>query len=47
MDVTLTEGSNQIKGEVSGAAGSLRVVPTRIKLKEPKSLKKLLNRLLR
>ena len=37
----------QIKGKVSGVAGSLRVVPTGIKLKEPKSLKKLLDRLLR
>lgn len=47
MDVTFTEGSNQIKGRVTGAAGSLRVVPTDIKIPETKNLKKLLDQLLR
>ncbi len=47
MDVTVTEGSNQIKGRVTGAAGSLRVVPTDIKIPETKNLRKLLDQLLR
>ncbi len=47
MDVTLTEGSNQLKGKVSGAAGSLRVVPTGVKLQDTKKLKKLLDQILR
>jgi len=47
MDVTLTEGSNQLKGKVSGAAGSLRVVPTGFKLQDTKKLRKLLDQILR
>jgi AsmA protein len=47
MDVTLTEGSNQIKGKISGAGGSLRVVPTGVKLQDTKKLKKLLDQILR
>lgn len=47
MDVTLTEGSNQLKGKVSGAAGSLRLVPTGVKLQDTKKLKKLLDQILR
>ncbi|HET8578543.1 MAG TPA: AsmA family protein [Methylomirabilota bacterium] len=47
MDVTFTEGANQIKGRVTGVAGSLRVVPTELKIPETKSLKKLLDQLLR
>jgi AsmA protein len=47
MDVTVTEGSNQIKGRVTGAAGSLRVAPTDISIPETKNLRKLLDQLLR
>jgi AsmA protein len=47
MDVTFTEGKNVVKGRVTGVAGSLRVVPTDIRIPESKDLKKLLDRLLR
>ncbi len=47
MDVTFTEGSNEIKGKVTGMAGALRVVPTGIKVPEAKNLRKLLDQLLR
>jgi hypothetical protein len=47
MEVTLTEGANQIKGFVSGGPGSLRVVPTGVKLQDMRDIKKFLDRLFR
>jgi len=46
MEVTLTEGANQIKGLVTGAPGSLRVVPTGVRVRD-RDVKKFLGRLFR
>jgi AsmA protein len=47
MDVTLTQGTNQAKARVAGAPGSLRVVPTGVKVSEPRDLRRFLDRLFR
>jgi AsmA family/AsmA-like C-terminal region len=47
MKVIATQGSNQLRAQVTGRGGSLRVVPTRVDVKEPAEVKKLLDRLLR
>jgi hypothetical protein len=45
--VVLTQGSGQFRGQVTGAGGSFRVVPTGANVKDPAAVKKLLDRLLR
>ncbi len=47
MDVTVTQGSNRVKARVGGGPGNLSIVPTDLRLKEPKDLRKALDRLLR
>jgi AsmA protein len=47
IDVTLTEGANRIAGFVSGAPGSLRVVPTAVRLQDARDVRKFLGRLFR
>jgi hypothetical protein len=47
MDVIVTQGSNRVKARLAGAAGSLTIVPTDVRVKEPKDLRKALDRLLR
>ena len=47
MDVTVTQGSNRVKARLAGASGSLTIVPTDVRVKEPKDLRKTLDRLLR
>jgi uncharacterized protein involved in outer membrane biogenesis len=47
MKVVATQGSNQLRAQVTGSGGSLRVVPTGVNVKEPAEVKKLLDRLLR
>lgn len=47
MDVTVTQGSNRVKARLTGAAGSMSIVPTDVRVKEPKDLRKALDRLLR
>jgi AsmA protein len=47
MDVTVTQGTNRVKARVAGAPGSLTIVPTDVRLKEPQDLRKTLDRLLR
>jgi hypothetical protein len=46
MEVTLTEGANQVKGLITGAPGSLRVVPTGVRVRD-RDVKKFLDRLFR
>jgi uncharacterized protein YhdP len=47
MNVVATQGSSQLRAQVTGSGGSLRVIPTGVKVKEPAEVKKLLDRLLR
>ena len=47
MDVTVAQGPNRVKARLTGAAGSLTIVPTDVRVKEPKDLRKALDRLLR
>ena len=47
MDVTVTQGSNRVKARLAGTAGSLTIVPTDVRVREPKDLRKALDRLLR
>ncbi|MDP2702672.1 MAG: AsmA-like C-terminal region-containing protein, partial [Candidatus Rokubacteria bacterium] len=47
MNVVATQGSNQLRAQVTGSGGSLRVIPTGVKVKEPEQIRKLLDRLLR
>jgi hypothetical protein len=47
MDMTLSQGANQVNGFVSGAPGSLRLVPTGVKILDGRDVKKFLDRLLR
>jgi len=47
MDVTVTQGANRVKAHLAGAPGALTLVPTDVRLKEPKDLRKALDRLLR
>ena len=46
MEVTLTEGTNQVKGLITGAPGSLRVVPTSVRVRD-RDVRKFLDRLFR
>jgi hypothetical protein len=46
MEVTLTEGANQVKGLVTGAPGSLRVVPTAVRVRD-RDIRRFLDRLFR
>jgi uncharacterized protein involved in outer membrane biogenesis len=47
MKVVATHGSNQLRAQVTGRGGSLRVIPTGVNVKEPAEVKKLMDRLLR
>jgi len=47
MNVVATQGSSQLRAQVTGGGGSLRVIPTGVKVKDPEQVKKLLDRLLR
>ena len=47
MNVVATQGSSQLRAQVTGSGGSLRVIPTGVKVKDPEQVKKLLDRLLR
>ncbi len=47
MDVTVSQGTNRLKARVAGSPGALSIVPTDVRLKEPKDLRKALDRLLR
>jgi AsmA protein len=47
MDVLVTQGGNRVKARVAGGPGALTIVPTDVRIKEPKDLKKALDRLLR
>jgi AsmA protein len=46
MEVTLIEGANQVKGIVTGGPGSLRVVPTGVRVQD-RDIKKFLDRIFR
>ncbi|HTG10726.1 MAG TPA: AsmA-like C-terminal region-containing protein, partial [Candidatus Eisenbacteria bacterium] len=47
MDVLVTQGGNRVKARVAGGPGALTIVPTDVRIKESKDLKKALDRLLR
>jgi AsmA protein len=47
MEVTLTQGQNEVKGLVSGTAGAVRVVPTGVRVPDTRGIRKLLDRLFR
>jgi uncharacterized protein YhdP len=47
MDVTVNQGTNRVKARVAGGPGALSIVPTDVRLKEPKDLRKAIDRLLR
>lgn len=47
MKVVATQGRNQLRAQVTGSGGALRVVPTGVNVKEPAEVKKFLDRLLR
>jgi AsmA protein len=47
MDVLVTQGGNRVKARLAGGPGALTIVPTDIRIKEPKDLRKTLDRLLR
>ena len=47
MDVIVSQGSNRVKARLTGATGALTIVPTDVRVKEPKELRKALDRLLR
>jgi hypothetical protein len=47
MDVTVNQGTNRVKARVAGGPGALSIVPTDVRVKEPKDLRKALDRLLR
>lgn len=47
MDVLVTQGGNRVKARVAGGPGALTIVPTDVRIKESKELKKALDRLLR
>ncbi len=47
MNVVATQGSSQLRAQVAGSGGSLRVIPTGVEVKEPERVKKLLDRLFR
>ena len=43
----VTQGGNRVKARVAGGPGALTIVPTDVRIKESKDLKKALDRLLR
>lgn len=47
MDVVVTQGGNRVKARVAGSPGALTIVPTDVRIREPKDLRKTLDRLLR
>jgi AsmA protein len=47
MNVTLTQGRNEVKGLVSGTAGTLHVVPTGVRVPDTRGIKKFLDKLFR
>jgi len=47
MDVIVTQGGNRVKARVAGGPGALTIVPTDVRIKEMKDLKKTLDQLLR
>ena len=47
MDVLVIQGGNRVKARVAGGPGALTIVPTDVRIKEPKDLRKTLDRLLR
>ena len=47
VTVAITQGAGQFRAHVTGSGGSLRVVPTGIKVNEPSEVRKFLDRLLR
>jgi AsmA protein len=47
MDVVVVQGGNRVKARVAGGPGALTIVPTDVRIKEPKDLRKTLDRLLR
>lgn len=47
MSVVAVQGSSQLRARVTGSGGSLRVIPTGFRVKEPAEVRKLLDRLLR
>ena len=47
MAVVITQGGGQFRAQVTGAGGSLRVIPTGMNVKDPAAVKKFLDRLLR
>ena len=47
MDVLVTQGGNRVKARVAGGPGALTIVPTDVRIKESKDLRKALDRLLR
>jgi uncharacterized protein YhdP len=47
MDVVVTQGGNRVKARVAGGPGALTIVPTDVRIKEPKDLRKTLDRLFR
>src|SRR5216683_373045 len=46
MDVLVTQGGNRVKARLAGGPGALTIVPTDVRIKEPKDLRKTLDRLL-
>ncbi|MGH7398621.1 MAG: AsmA-like C-terminal region-containing protein, partial [Candidatus Rokuibacteriota bacterium] len=47
MDVVVTQGGNRVKARVAGGPGALTIVPTDVRIKDSKDLRKTLDRLLR
>ncbi len=47
MNVTLTQGPNEVKGLVTGTAGALRAVPTDVRVPDTRGIKKFLDKLFR
>lgn len=47
MNVVATQGSSQLRAQVTGSGGSLRVIPTGVNVKEAAQVRKLLDLLLR
>jgi AsmA protein len=47
MDVVVHQGGNRVKARVAGGPGALTIVPTDVRVPEPKDLRKALDRLMR
>ena len=47
MDVLVTQGGNRVKARLAGGPGALTIVPTDVRIKEPKDLRKAIDRLFR